>query len=688
MDLDEPLATEMEEPTTEDDEPSPRSEGYVSDSKMDEDEEEDLEEPKPKKKRGRSSMTPSTSDGKKRLHLPRTIAVKRSASAEMMASDDEDDENGVTTPRRVNRGRSDRSLSSRKSSSSAGVDDGISSRLSSKSNLTDATEEFGESLSRPPRKKTKQSEPAPADFVSRSSSSPLHQTRSPMSNQPQAASEKPKTPSVFSFNFLSKLLPARSTPSTQQQANVQRDTSSEPTNEVRYVDEEEDDSISSPNVRANSSSAPHSVGSPAQVLHYPPPYTYYDPHAPQPREDAPVFGIQNIPYPGNYAFSPTGRPEFARPRSREHVEDSHDYIEARSPSNQFRSPVRSASGRYLNSPAASHSPTSYMGSPQAPASASVWGRQPIAVRSPSPPLQHDVHRRPIGHQGIHSPPANRRHHASEHAPFKPNSSASNPSKTQRSALMSDIIRALRNFLFLLLVCVLTGFVVWLFSGDIWRKIFGVNQERLHDECADRLKDILRSRAGEHECRQSMSATISAGELMVAKDAVCIPGDKPYDWNKLVNKLTADPEVVYVPSQDRHKDGYYYNGPNPTYPWSCLIRSGLVAIIKAYGIHIAGIASVFGLIQYAIFRFRRSRGDAIKARQIALDIVRDLQNESNNPKHGGSLVKDFLESDFASDAEGHRLWPLVVDIVESNARVQVVPKDHGGAQVQAWTWSSS
>ena len=254
--------------------------------------------------------------------------------------------------------------------------------------------------------------------------------------------------------------------------------------------------------------------------------------------------------------------------------------------------------------------------------------------------------------------------------------------------MSDICRALRNFFFLLVVCLLTGFVVWLFSGDIWRKIFGVNQDRLNEECADRLKDILRARAGEHECHQTMPATVSVGELMVAKDAVCIAGDKPFDWNKLVNKLTADPEVVYVPSQDRHKDGYYYSGPNPTYPWSCLIRSGLVVILKAYGIHIAGIATVFGLIQYAIFRFRRSRGDAIRARQIALDIVRDLQNESNNPKHGGSLVKDLLESDFASDADGHRLWPLVVDIVESNARVQVVPKDHGGAQVQAWAWSSS
>lgn len=707
MDVDESNEMDLDEPSTDLEEVSVYSDDDNAASKMLTDDEEEIVEPKPKKKRTRSSMTPSSGDGKKRQHLPRTIAVKRSASATLMDSEDEDDLNAPSTPRGVSRGRSDRSLSSRKLSPSSSHEDGLSSRLSSRSNLTDATEEFGESLSRPPRKKTKQSEPVatatPTDFVSRSSSSPLHQTRSPIQpheHQPHAPSDKPKTPSVFS-NFISRILPTRATPTP---SNGPRDSSSEPNNEARRTVEEDDDSIASPNVRANSSSAPHSVGSPSTQPQYPN-YGYANqqheptPYSPMYRgsDNPPVFGIRNFE-PPPMPYSPH-RPEYARSRS---GEVDNDYVQAayadpRSNPNNFRSPVRSASGRYLNSPAASHSPTSYMASPQAPVATAVWGaRSPMAARSPSPPQQYDTSRRPIGHQGIHSPPssANRRHphYANpDGSPVRHGSSGktSQESKpvSQRSALMNDVIRALRNFLFLLVVCLLLGLVVWLFSGDIWRKIFGVNQARLHEECADRLKEVLRSRAGEFDCGYIKTPAVDAEELMIAKDALCTSGEKPLEWSQLSTKLAEDLEVV-PSTQGTSLLSFRYVGDSPSRPWGCLLSKHLFRFLKAYGIHIAGVSSVLILVRYALFRFRRGRADGIRAREIAFDIIRMLQVESSHPKHNGSLIKDLLEADFTNTADGKRVWPQVVDIIERNARVQIVPKDLGGAQVQAWAWSSS
>ena len=407
-------------------------------------------------------------------------------------------------------------------------------------------------------------------------------------------------------------------------------------------------------------------------------------------EDGPVFGINNFapPRPSHSPF----RGDFVRPRSGENVSDSYatqggDYIMARSPSSgAFRSPIRSTSSRHLDSPAR-QSPTAYMAAPHAPASANWGPRSPINIRSPNPPV-HEAQRRPVIAHGIHSPPSssNRRHPISTSPSRRQTDDhTQHNTKPPRATLMSEIKRAFRNFLFALIVCLLVALVIWLFSGDFWYRLVSADPNK---RCAEQLKFILRDKAGEAECHHS-TRSIPDAELKLAMTAICVKTDRPLEWSKVRGALLSDGDIHSELTQTG-SESLYYSGPDPRLPWGCFIKGLLGRFLRAYGIYVAGILSILGFIQYVIYRFRRRRSDAALARANANHIIRLLQETYADPAVGtdGSLIKDHLESDFTNDAAGKRVWPQVVDLVERNTRVQVIPKDFKGAQVQAWAWSRS
>lgn len=773
-------------------------------SYMDEEVEDEIEEPKKKQKRGRSSMTPLPSTEGKRKSFGRIIAVKRSASTEKMISDDEDE---LDKPRHMKKGKSRDRVATRKASSdSLAPEDAISSRLSSQSTITDHLEDFGEKLSRPPRKKSKKIEdssslsgaphstsPRTSDSVSRSLSSPSHHlgtppharsyrnilspatsssTQSPsnaqnrnhntQSSQNQAAQASPK-PSLWSN--LPKLIPTflRQSPSSR----LHRDSSSEPNvdNARYYADQDQHntgetrngifgDSIGSPKVKTSSSSAPHSVGSPGQQFGFEE-SPENEPESENSRNfeipgstyesEASMYGVDQDhqayiqheqskdPYARNQGFGgaqnmigshldPVVRQRLYSPTPFQQIALQHQQQAFASPSSDHVDGMRSASAGFFRTPPMPSrpqnfippaSPTAFLASPQAPASVEWVNRANANLRSPQAPIrmnQHSPHvmqanamrpspttihggtlpqpemRKNLAH-GIHSPPQNRRRpnnspprQGYSQAYADVNSATQHPT---RVSLWSEIKRALRNFLFALVVCFLVAMIAWLFSGDVLQKIFQGDAERLRSECSSRLKETLRVTAGAYECGHIPLASITKKELNNYALTNCV-FDKQPDTPAVFAKLEQDPEITYMPGRDA--GSYYYNGNYPIRPWGCAIRHWLWLFMQAYGIHFFGISSVLALVAYFTFKIKQNRADKILAHQIARDIFRRLEHEHHQQEGKSAAIIDHLEGDYSNTRAEKRVWPRVVGLVESNARVITVPRDFGGAQVSAWAWS--
>jgi hypothetical protein len=238
-------------------------------------------------------------------------------------------------------------------------------------------------------------------------------------------------------------------------------------------------------------------------------------------------------------------------------------------------------------------------------------------------------------------------------------------------------------MFGLTVIILLALVVWLFAGDILAKFFWSDPSTMAEYCATQMKELLRRKRGDSICDPTASGNI----LKIDMEKIYIPAMCPFD-NSMTAKMVFD---KIKEDSTRHyqqsADSWFYSGPDPIKPWVCAIKHGFYNFLVENVLALAGFIAAIGTIGVLIFRWRRSSQDKALARSIAERIVEHLKEEYAKDGNNGYLVKDYMEDDHCkASSASKRVWPMVVDLVESNIRVRTQPRLVHGDQLVTWVWS--
>jgi hypothetical protein len=710
MEVDEEEENPQEEMDIVQEETSPKRSPKAN--QMEVDEEDELDAPKTKRKRSRDSMTPLSGDGIRKKPSRRLIATKRTGSAASMDAKNDHIEEEVDTPKRSGKSRSrDRITSPKNRSPGSPHSDSVAASHSAKSLLrVEENDDDSAAGSKPAKKKPKRREIlTPTPLVSESAPA-----AAPWPASPSAQGSAQKPPGGLWNGFISRTIqkmkrmvntPTKGdsilTPGHQMHHNNQLESYSEPNGDIAPIETQSDDFVSSPNYRASSSSAPHGMGSPIALA-----AQYASPSA-----SGHVAGPAYVRTGDGFQRTPI---DFRRSSSTEdHIKGGYpsDFIaDARSQSaGPMNSPVRLAAP-----PRPTNSPTAYLASAYGPSS-SDWSvqhsRSPMRVTrdrtenwanvsSPPPAPLHQTHH----HQQQYPHPHNTHSHAPSHdpptSPPFPHPPHQQPIQTQvpsrharrnsldlerrqqkKPSLFEEIKKALRSFLFAVTVVSLLILVIWLFTGDMLPRIFSSDPERLNRMCANNLKEVFRRRRGEYDCGERDAPSVSESELKLLISSVCPYEHQGMSYKAVRDLLLGDWEITPT------KDGsHFYTGPTPIKPWLCAIRDGAADFVKDNVLYITLICSVLALFMYIFYRFRRFRSDKALAKQISEEIIAKLKEEFMAAGADSFLIKDYMEDDYGKSVAQKRVWPQVVDLVESNIRVRTLPKMVHGDQLNVWVWS--
>lgn len=642
-----------------------------SDTHMDVDSDNEMDTPRISKKRSRHSMTPHTGDGIRKKTSQRLIATKRTGSPSSMDLTGGDDEE-VDTPRRSGKSKSRERIKQR--SPGSPKSEGVSSSQSLKSHASiDTLDEDSVLGSKPFRKKPKRRELINPVPLTSPATSPVKTWPAPNDTSATAAKPTENIWQGFISRSIQKLKNIGSTPVKREvpppnmDYRVNPDTSSEPNADVAYEEAQYSDFVGSPNYRTVSSSAPQGMGSPASFQS---PNTYAPPqYTPQTPGSSSVYVRQ-----GNEIYQ-RSKVEFTRSSSTEdHFKagPSNDYIDSRSYSaGPMNSPIRPNLLHSATVPQ-TNSPTAYLASPHAPTT-SDWSLQ--HTRSPIRMPRNETWVSP-------APPPTGPSHPPKHA--RRNSlDLTTERKPKKPSLLEEVKKALKSFMFAVVVVFLLVLIVWLFTGDMWHRLFSSDPLRLTRMCAHNLKELLRRRRGEYDCHVRDAPSMTNSEMDMLISSSC-PYEKEGMSARAVKEMLYDDWEL---TREVKANSIYYNGPSPSKPILCAIKHGALEFVKANALYMSFGVLVIVAFFYLLYRIKRWRSDKELAKNIAHSIIEQLKQE--HADKGGTdafLVKDYMEDDYGKTAAEKRVWPQVVDLVEANIRVRTVPKLVHGDQLVTWVWS--